>query len=139
MKSRKRSLATALMLTFATLLASGCGGSGAEAGAGGGDISQEQFLAMQKSEPELLVLDVRTPEEYSAGHVPGARLIPHTSLKARLDEIADYKDKPVVVYCRSGYRAGIARSILEEAGFSRVLHLDGDMNGWIAAKRPIER
>ena len=103
------------------------------------DISQEELLDLAKSDPSVLILDVRTPREYASGHVPGAKLIPHTELKARLREIADHKTTPVVVYCKSGRRAAIAQSILTRAGFADVRHLDGDMDGWRAQRRPIER
>ncbi len=103
------------------------------------DISQEELLELTRSDPSVLILDVRTPREYAAGHVPGAKLIPHTELKARLREIADHKTTPVVVYCKSGRRAAIAQSILTRAGFADVRHLDGDMDGWRAQRRPIER
>ena len=52
-----------------------------------------------------VILDVRTPEEYAAGHVPGAINIPHDQVRARLAEIDSAKDQPIVVYCRSGRRA----------------------------------
>ena len=102
------------------------------------DINQEELLELAKSDPSVLILDVRTPREYAAGHVPGARLIPHTELRARLGEIADHKTTPVVVYCKSGRRAAIAQAILSRAGFADVRHLDGDMDGWKAQQRPIE-
>ena len=103
------------------------------------DISQTELLELSKNDPSLLILDVRTPQEYAQGHVPKAKLIPHTELPSRLAEISDSKDKTVVVYCKSGHRAGIAQSILVEAGFTNVKHLDGDMSGWIRANLPIER
>ena len=103
------------------------------------DISQEELLDLAKSDPSILILDVRTPREYAAGHVPGAKLIPHTELRARLREIADHKTTPVVVYCKSGRRAAIAQAILDKAGFADVRHLEGDMNDWKAQRRPIER
>ncbi len=86
-----------------------------------------------------LVLDVRTPEEYAEGHVPGAINIPHTEVAARLDELAPYRDREIVLYCRSGRRAGIAADVLKEAGFSRLAHLSGDMPGWAARGLPVER
>ncbi len=103
------------------------------------EISQTELLELTKSDPSLLILDVRSPQEYAQGRVPQAKLIPHTELQSRLAEISDAKNSPVVVYCKSGYRAGIAESILIEAGFSNVMHLAGDMSGWISAKQPIER
>lgn len=77
-----------------------------------------------------VILDVRTPEEYAAGHVPGAINIPHDQVRARLAEIDSAKDQPIVVYCRSGRRAAQALATLHDAGFSRLLHMTGDMLAW---------
>jgi rhodanese-related sulfurtransferase len=82
-----------------------------------------------------LVLDVRTPAEYQAGHVPGAVLVPHTELGARLADLGD--PGKVIVYCESGRRAAQAIAILRDAGWSPV-HLSGDMSGWRAAGLPSE-
>lgn len=88
---------------------------------------------------EWLILDVRTEEEYEQGHVPNAKNITHDELEDRIHSIAEYKDKPVVVYCRSGRRAGIAADILLEHGFTQVKHLEGDMIGWKANGHTIEK
>lgn len=88
---------------------------------------REQVAAEAQS---LVILDVRSEEEYADGHVPGALHIPHDELAARLTELETSKDKPIVVYCRSGKRAAKALTILHEAGFTRLLHLTGDMPGW---------
>ena len=99
------------------------------------DISQEEFLS---SPPEgALILDVRTEAEFGSGHVPGAVNIPHDELASRLSELAS-TDQPVVVYCRSGKRAGVASSVLLDAGYTNVLHLEGDMNAWQANGLPTE-
>ncbi|MGQ0429965.1 MAG: rhodanese-like domain-containing protein [Gammaproteobacteria bacterium] len=84
----------------------------------------------------LIVLDVRTPEEYQQGHVAGARNIPHTELPARLAELEDARDADIVVYCRSGNRTKIALEALSRAGFKRLLHLKGDWLRWDAEQRP---
>jgi phage shock protein E len=86
----------------------------------------------------LVLLDVRTREEFAAGHVPGARNIPVQELASRLSEIADLRDKPLVVYCRSGHRAGIALELLRANGYTQLAHLEGDMIGWQAAGREVE-
>lgn len=80
-----------------------------------------------------LVLDVRSADEYAAGHVPGAVLIPHDQVAARIGELD--RSRPVVVYCRSGRRSGIAEGILQQAGF-RVSQLDGSYPAWEAAGLP---
>jgi len=87
----------------------------------------------------LLVLDVRTPQEFAAGHVPGAVNLPHDQIQARLGEIADARDRDVIVYCRSGRRADLALDFLGMHGFRKLWHLRGDYLAWEAADRPVAR
>lgn len=84
-----------------------------------------------------LVLDVRTPVEYAAGHVPGAVNVPHDQVAARLGEFAGAKDREVVVYCQRGGRASAAIAELAREGFAKLRHLSGDMAGWSADGRPV--
>jgi len=83
-----------------------------------------------------LVLDVRTADEYGAGHVPGAVLIPHDQLEARIGELGSARE--VVVYCRTGRRSALIEPLLEAHGF-RVRQLEGSWQAWQAAGLPIER
>lgn len=99
-------------------------------------ISQEAYLALPASgEQAPFVLDVRAPEEFVTGHVPGAVNIPYDQVAARLAEVP--KDKDVVLYCRSGRRAGMAAEVLAANGYTRLKHLEGDMPAWIAQGRPV--
>lgn len=102
-------------------------------------ISQAELLSkLDRTEPGVVVLDVRTATEFAAGHVPGARNVSHDELPARLDELAALRDTPVVLYCRSGRRTQLAEDVLRKAGFTKLLHLEGDWLAWEAAKRPVE-
>ncbi len=85
----------------------------------------------------LVLLDVRTPAEYAEGHLPGAINIPHTELASRVGELSDSRDRDIVVYCRTGRRTELALGVLQEAGFSRLFHLDGDYLRWSEEKRPV--
>ncbi len=85
---------------------------------------------------EAIVLDVREPEEYSAGHLPGAISIPQAELATRLDEIP--KDRDVVVACAAGLRAANCTAFLSQMGFSRAISLAGGTDGWRNAGLPIE-
>lgn len=77
-----------------------------------------------------LLLDVRTPQEFALGHLEGARNVSHEQVPHRLDEIRQWAgDGPVVVYCRSGRRSGIAKEALVEAGIVQVTNLGG-MSDW---------
>jgi rhodanese-related sulfurtransferase len=100
-------------------------------------VTQDALLARQaKHDPTLLVLDVRSTEEFAQGHVPGAVNIPHDQVASRMAEVP--KDKDVVLYCRSGRRTGLAAEVLSANGYTRLLHLEGDMNAWLEKGRPIQ-
>lgn len=79
-----------------------------------------------------LVIDVRQPGEFDAGHVPGAVNWPASSLATRAS-IAQYRDEPVVLYCGAGPRATFAALVLRLRGFRHVRQLDGHWQGWQAA------
>ena len=85
----------------------------------------------------LVVLDVRTPGEYTEGHIPGAINIPHDQLAKRVEELANARDSDVVVYCRAGPRATEAIGVLQKQGFKRVYHLTGDYTRWREEHRPV--
>ncbi len=91
------------------------------------------------NQPGALVLDVREGAEFAAGHLPHARHIPLSELPKRLDEIAKFKQKPVVITCRSGGRSGSACRALKNAGFTSVFNLKGGVSAWQQASLPLER
>ena len=95
-------------------------------------------LEQRLGESGLVVLDVRTPEEFAAGHVPGAINVPHDQVEARLGELAGAKGKDVVLYCRSGRRVQVAAGVLARAGFTRLSHLEGDFPAWSGAGLPTQ-
>jgi len=111
---------------------SGCGDAGTT-------ISQDQLLERMESRNPPLLLDVRSVGEYRSGHVPGAINIPHGQLPARLPELTDARNRDVVVYCERGGRASTAEQTLRDAGFSGVIHLEGDMSGWRRNDLPTQR
>jgi rhodanese-related sulfurtransferase len=73
----------------------------------------------------VTILDVRTPQEYAAWHIPEAVLLPYDELRERLDEVP--RDRPVYTYCRSGFRSYIAYCVLKQNGFDDVAYLSGGM------------
>lgn len=100
-------------------------------------LSGDSLLARIEAGEAPLILDVRTPAEFAAGHIPGAVNIPHTEIEARMSELGDQQDREIVVHCKSGRRAGMAEEQLVAAGYTNILHLDGDMQGWEAGGRPV--
>ncbi|WP_413307469.1 rhodanese-like domain-containing protein [Bacillus sp. 1P10SD] len=77
---------------------------------------------------EVVVLDVRTPEEYQEGHIPHAKLVPLQELENSLNELE--KEKPYLVVCRSGTRSAQASEILKSNRFSKIYNMTGGMNTW---------
>jgi rhodanese-related sulfurtransferase/rubrerythrin len=75
-----------------------------------------------------ILLDVRQPQEYNEGHIPGAMLIPLGKLEVRQNEIE--RNKKVITYCRSGYRSLAAAIILCELGFEQIYHIEGGILNW---------
>lgn len=85
------------------------------------------------------ILDVRTKEEYNAGHIKGAILIPVQELQSRISEIDSLKNKKVLVYCRSGNRSKKALDILTQSGFSQLYHLEKGIKIWMQDGFKIEQ
>lgn len=83
-----------------------------------------------------VIIDVREPDEWADGHIPGAILIPLGELPSRLGDVPP--NRPIVVVCRSGNRSAQGRDILLGAGFPAVTSLDGGMTDWAKAGMPIE-
>ena len=99
------------------------------------DISVQQGKEMV-DRGEVFILDVRTPEEYAAGHIKGSTLlavqdIPEQELGEKLKDIP--KDRKILVYCRTDRRSTQASQILVENGFSEVYNMKGGIIGWMNA------
>lgn len=88
---------------------------------------------------EALLLDVREDAEFKEGHIINARHIPLGALKQRMVELESYKDKPVVVCCRSGHRSAAACGALRKAGFQNVTNLKGGVMAWQSSSLPLNR
>lgn len=70
-----------------------------------------------------VVIDVRTPEEYAAGHIDGALNIPFDQIAKGIQSVKGLdKDQPILLYCRTGNRSGIAKATLEKEGYRRVIN-----------------
>ena len=101
-------------------------------------LSQQDLLERQNGNGNLLLLDVRTKREYDSGHIAGAVLIPHKQVEKRLNELAEYRDRRIVVYCEVGGRARKVLNVLSEAGFENLGLLQGDMRAWRKSSLPVE-
>ncbi len=101
-------------------------------------IAADELMSRIEAETAPTILDVRTPQEFAAGHVPGAINIPHTELEKRYSELEMEGSEELVVYCQSGRRAAIAEAALGELGFTNVRDLEGHIAAWKEAERPLE-
>jgi rhodanese-related sulfurtransferase len=86
-----------------------------------------------------VILDVREPNEYEAGHVLNSKLIPLGKLKERMAELEKFKEQPIVVVCRSGNRSGTACFLLGRQGFSQAYNLAGGVQAWQKNNLPLEK
>ncbi len=103
------------------------------------DVAAAYDMITSGSYPDLLVLDVRTQDDYDSEHIEGAVLIPHMELEVRLDELTDHKDHEVIVYCKSGGRSQIASELLEEHAFTKVYNMVGGIQEWRSAGYPTSK
>jgi phage shock protein E len=110
-----------------------------QAGGGAGTrVDPAGAVALLDSDSNVVVLDVRTPGEFtsSTGHLEGAILIPVQDLASRLDELEPYREKTILVYCRTQNRSTVATKLLTEKGFNAVC-MTGGIVQWNAEQRPV--
>ena len=86
-----------------------------------------------------LVLDVGDDKDFAAGHLPRARHIPVRDLASRLEELAKFREKSVIVSARGNVQAAAAVRALKRAGFKAVYHLKGGVAAWQQASLPVEK
>ena len=86
-----------------------------------------------------LVLDVRDTSEFNGGRIPKSKNIPLAEISKRLDEISKFKDKPVIITCRTNNRAGSAARLLKQQGFADIYQLAGGFGAWQQASLPVEK
>ena len=111
----------------------------ATAGQAGPTVSQGEMMTLITDGTAPPIIDVRTPDEFQAGHLPGAINIPLQAFQQRFDELGAYKDREVIMYCESGMRASHGGQWLQSRGFDKLRFLDGHMSAWRAAGLPTEK
>ena len=123
-----------LIATFAAvILLAGCSSTGSATTV---NLNVSEF-SQKITEPDVIILDVRTPEEFASGHIEGALNIDFNSGDfaneiTRLNPSENY-----AIYCRSGSRSGQAASIMHKAGFHDVSNLNGGVIDWTNAGLPL--
>lgn len=129
----------ALAAAIISLALAACGGRVAATGAGAGEVRQinaESLHArLASNEPRPLLVDVREPGEFDAGHIDGALLAPLGTVE---DGVADVpKDREIILVCRSGNRSTKAYRRLAAAGYANLTNFDGGMLAWEKLGYPV--
>lgn len=118
-----------LLIVMAAVITIGCSNPKEDSGV---NVSIDQALQMWKNN-EVIIIDVRTPQEYKEGHIPGVANIPLDELDSRSSEVP--KDKKVLLICRSGNRSSQGTKMLRNKGFDNVYNITQGMSSW---RGPIE-
>jgi adenylyltransferase/sulfurtransferase len=107
-----------------------CGVPGAPREAAIAEVSAAELHGRRERGEDLLLLDVREPDEYARAHIEGALLVPMGELEARREELLAWRERPVVVHCHSGGRSARACETLSDWGFQKVENLSGGIDAW---------
>ncbi|MGB8434427.1 MAG: rhodanese-like domain-containing protein [Burkholderiales bacterium] len=107
-------------------------------GSGGHRVSASDAVQLINRH-DALVIDIREPNEYAVAHIINSRNVPLKEIDTRVKEIARYKEKPVIVACESGNRAGGGVAALKKLGFTQVYTLSGGLGAWQQAGLPTEK
>ena len=113
---------------FLFLLVAGCAAP-AESEASYRQVSMDEAIAMMEEENDYIILDVRTPEEFSEKHIPGAINIPNETIGTKDIPELPYKEQLILVYCRSGNRSKQASDKLVGLGYTNIVEFGG-INDW---------
>ena len=101
------------------------------------EVTASDLLAMLKQGNDVVILDIREPNEWNLGHVPGATLLPRgvieTNVEARVP-----RDKTVILYCSGGSRSALAADTMQQMGYGEVHSLIGGFRAWAEAGGEVE-
>ncbi|MGQ0537670.1 MAG: rhodanese-like domain-containing protein [Gemmatimonadaceae bacterium] len=95
-------------------------------------ISPQDSLQLQAQDAAAIFIDVREPNEWNLGHIPGARHIPRGILESNIEAVAQRADR-IVLYCASGNRSAFAADMLQQMGYSDVASMAAGFRGWVEA------
>ncbi len=111
------------------------------------EITADELDEMIEDHSDLLIVDVREPDEYAHGHIPGALCVPRGLLegaadpdyKHRVEELCNAHERTVVLYCQTGGRSAMAADTLGQMGFSKAWNLAGGIEVWEAEGLPVAK
>lgn len=101
------------------------------------DITSTEAKALIAKNKQVVLLDVRTPDEFRQAHLRGALLIPLAELQKRVSEVP--RNRPLLVYCAVGARSSTAAAILASKGYREIYHMSDGLVGWYKQGFPIVR
>ena len=93
------------------------------------EVTPREAIAMQRRGDDIVLLDVREPNEWNLGHLPGARHIPRGILETHVEALIP-RDRKVIIYCASGNRSALAAETLEQMGYTDVASMSRGFRGW---------
>ncbi|MDA0189070.1 MAG: rhodanese-like domain-containing protein [Proteobacteria bacterium] len=106
---------------------------------GGGNAVTPAQATLLINREDAVIIDVREPDEYAAGHLPESRNIPAGKLEERVGELEKYKDTPLILVCQSGARSAGSCGRLGKLGFAKTHNLAGGVGAWVEAGLPIRK
>lgn len=92
------------------------------------ELCYEEIITMKKNSPNLVLIDVRSVQEYNEGHLDGAICIPLQELKREIIQKIKDENTIIILYCASGIRSLKGKNILEDMGYKNIYHLKGGIN-----------
>ncbi len=119
MRNAQCVICNVLMIMFATLLISGCGGKDY------GHMTHEEAQRLIAADQNVIILDVRTPDEFAKKHIPNAVLLPIEELRGGNFSALPDKEQTILIYCWTGRRAEDAAAILVDNGYTKVYEFGG--------------
>lgn len=100
------------------------------------ELSSDQFVELQKKNPNLVLIDVREKDEQERGIIPNAQLIPRGMLELKIEDAVPDRNQEIVAYCGGGNRSALAALSLKNMGYQKVHSLIGGYNKWASEQRP---
>lgn len=94
------------------------------------EIDASELKRLKGEHEDFALVDVREPEDWQKGTIPGATTIPRGVLELNIDQVTTDKDRKIVLYCGGGSRSALAAYMLQKMGFRNVLSLAGGYRGW---------
>ena len=107
-----------------------------EGARGGAQLSPQQATRLINSE-NAVVLDVRKKDEFKTGHLPNSLNIPAANISNRLGELEPYRNKPIILVCKTGTTTSTVGATLKKAGFEKVTRLKGGITEWLSNNLPL--